>query len=118
PCKPDHPLVYWATYSNASDLLSSGVKIYTYENGFIHSKMCLIDDEMVSVGTANMDFRSFELNFEVNAFVYDEKLAKDLRVAYEHDITKSKQLTKESYANRPLSVKFKESLAKLVSPIL
>ncbi len=118
PCKPDHPLVYWATFSNASDLLSSGVKIYTYENGFIHSKMCLIDDEIVSVGTANMDFRSFELNFEVNAFVYDENLAKDLRVAYEHDITKSKQLTKESYANRPLSVKFKESLAKLVSPIL
>ncbi|GBV42511.1 cardiolipin synthase [Staphylococcus aureus] len=118
PCKPDHPLVYWATFSNASDLLSSGVKIYTYENGFIHSKMCLIDDEIVSVGTANMDFRSFELNFEVNAFVYDENLAKDLRAAYEHDITKSKQLTEESYANRPLSVKFKESLAKLVSPIL
>ncbi|ORO02428.1 cardiolipin synthase, partial [Staphylococcus aureus] len=54
----------------------------------------------------------------VNAFVYDENLAKDLRAAYEHDITKSKQLTEESYANRPLSVKFKESLAKLVSPIL
>jgi cardiolipin synthase len=53
------------------------------------------------VGTANMDFRSFELNFEVNAFVYDENLAKDLRAAYEHDITKSKQLTEESYANRP-----------------
>jgi cardiolipin synthase len=131
----------YMTFSNASDLLSSGVKIYTYENGFIHSKMCLIDDEIVSVGTANMDFRSFELNFEVNAFVYDENAlkslarfssytkaftskfnskllksifavptdAKDLRAAYEHDITKSKQLTEESYANRPLSVKFKES---------
>ena len=49
----------------------------------------VIDDEIVSVGTANMDFRSFELNFEVNAFVYDENLAKDLRVACEHDITKS-----------------------------
>ncbi len=74
-------------------------------------------DEIVSVGTANMDFRSFELNFEVNAFVYD-CLAEDLRVAYQHYMTKSKQLTKESYANRPLVVKFKESLAKLVSPIL
>jgi cardiolipin synthase len=54
-----------------TDTISSGVKIYTYENGFIHSKMCLIDDEIVSVGTANMDFRSFELNFEVNAFVLE-----------------------------------------------
>ena len=77
--------------STLVDILS---KFIPYENGFIHSKMCLIDDEIVSVGTANMDFRSFELNFEVNAFVYDENLAKDLRAAYEHDITKSNNLLK------------------------
>lgn len=77
PCKPDHPFVYWATFANAAQLLESGVHIYTYENGFLHSKVCLIDDEVVSVGSANMDYRSFELNFEVNAFVYDKDMAKN-----------------------------------------
>lgn len=118
PCKPDHALVYWATFSNAADLLDSGVKIYTYENGFIHSKMIIIDDEIFSVGTANMDYRSFELNFEVNAFVYDQKIAKELKIAYEYDIAKSEQLTKEKYEQRSLKVKTKEGIAKLVSPIL
>ena len=79
PCKPDHPFVYWATFSNAAALLDSGVHIHTYQNGFIHSKLCMIDDEVVSVGTANMDYRSFELNFEVNAFVYDKTIAQQLK---------------------------------------
>ena len=118
PCKPDHPFVYWATFSNAADLLDSGVNIYTYQNGFIHSKILMIDDEISSIGSANMDFRSFELNFEVNAFIYDEDIAKQLRQAFEKDIEQSKLLTKKVYDKRPLSIKFKEGLAKLISPIL
>ena len=118
PCKPDHPFVYWATFSNAADLLDSGVNIYTYQNGFIHSKILMIDDEVSSVGSANMDFRSFELNFEINAFVYDKEIAQQLRHAFEEDVKKSKLLTKEKYEQRPLSIKFKEDLAKLISPIL
>ncbi|AKC76328.1 phospholipase D/Transphosphatidylase [Staphylococcus haemolyticus] len=118
PCKPDHPFVYWATFSYAAELLNSGVKIYTYQNGFIHSKVMMIDDEICSVGSANMDYRSFALNFEVNAFIYDEEIAKEIRVAYEDDIKKSKLLTLEKYNNRSLSIKVKEDIAKLVSPIL
>lgn len=118
PCKPDHPFVYWATFANAAQLLESGVHIYTYENGFLHSKVCLIDDEVVSVGSANMDYRSFELNFEVNAFVYDKEIAKKIKQAYKEDIEKSKELTVESYRNRSLTIKIKEDLAKLISPIL
>lgn len=112
PCKPDHPFVYWATFSNAADLLDSGVNIYTYQNEFIHSKILMIDDEISSIGSANMDFRSFELNFEVNAYIYDKVIAKQLREAFEEDITKSNLLTKEKYENRPLSIKFKEDFAK------
>lgn len=112
PCKPDYPFVYWATFSNAADLLDSGVNIYTYQNEFIHSKILMIDDEVSSIGSANMDFRSFELNFEVNAYVYDKVIAKQLREAFEEDITKSNLLTKEKYENRPLSIKFKEDFAK------
>ncbi|EFU85048.1 cardiolipin synthase [Staphylococcus lugdunensis] len=118
PCKPDHPFVYWATFSNAAALLDSGVHIHTYQNGFIHSKLCMIDDEVVSVGTANMDYRSFELNFEVNAFVYDKTIAQQLKKAYQEDIKKSKLLTKEKYNQRSLKIKIKEDIAKLVSPIL
>ncbi|PTK67005.1 cardiolipin synthase [Staphylococcus borealis] len=118
PCKPDHPFVYWATFSNAAELLNSGVKIYTYQNGFIHSKVMIIDDEICSVGSANMDYRSFALNFEVNAFIYDESIAKQIRTAYEEDIKKSKLLTLDAYNKRSLSIKIKEDIAKLVSPIL
>ena len=118
PCEPDHPFVYWATFSNVADLLDSGVNIYAYQNGSIHSKILMIDDEVSSIRSANMDFRSFELNFEVNAFIYDKVIAKQLREAFEEDITKSNLLTKEKYENRPLSIKFKEGLAKLISPIL
>ena len=82
PCKPDRPFVYWSTFSNVAELLEYGVKVYTYQNGFIHSKMLMIDDEVSSVGSSNMDYRSFVLNFEVNAFVYDEQLAKKLKEAY------------------------------------
>lgn len=118
PCKPDHPFVYWATFSNAAELLESGVKIYTYQKGFIHSKVLMIDDEISSVGSANMDYRSFALNFEVNAFIYDKEVAKEIKEAYANDIENSKLLTKEKYNNRPLNIKIKEDIAKLVSPIL
>ncbi|PTK35466.1 cardiolipin synthase, partial [Staphylococcus nepalensis] len=69
PNKPDHPFVYFATLKNVASLLASGVKVYHYDNGFLHSKMMIIDDEVASVGTANMDHRSFTLNFEINAFI-------------------------------------------------
>ncbi len=96
PCKPDHPFVYWATFSNAADLLDSGVNIYTYQNGFIHSKILMIDDEISSIGSANMDFRSFELNFEVNAFIYDEDIAKQLRQAFEKILSNLNYLQKKN----------------------
>lgn len=118
PDMPDHPFVYWATYYHAAELLDSGVKIYTYNNGFIHSKTMVIDDEVASVGSANMDFRSFELNFEVNAFMYNKEIATELRKAFEHDITLSTELTKARYANRSFWIKMKEGFSKLITPIL
>ena len=113
PCKPDHPFVYWATFSYAAELLNSGVKIYTYQNGFIHSKVMMIDDEICSVGSANMDYRSFALNFEVNAFMMKKSLKKsELHMKM---TLKSKLLTFRKYNNRSLSIKVKEDIAKLVS---
>lgn len=118
PNKPDHPFVYWATYSNVGELIKVGAKVYTYENGFIHTKMVVIDDEVASVGTANMDMRSFELNFEVNAFIYDSKVATDLRRTFEEDMLVSNELTEEIYDQRVLWIRIKESISRLISPIL
>ena len=92
PGKGDHPFVYWVNLVNAGDLLDFGVKIYHYDkNAFLHAKTVVIDDEICSIGTANMDTRSFELNFEVNAFIYSEIIAKEQKGEFDKDILKLKK---------------------------
>ncbi|WP_019377184.1 cardiolipin synthase [Virgibacillus halodenitrificans] len=118
PDKPDHMFVYWATLSHAGELLKAGAKIYVYENGFIHAKTLVVDDTTASVGTANIDPRSFKLNFEVNAFLYDEKTAEQLRDAFEKDIPLAREITWEEYKKRPKIIQLKESVSRLISPVL
>lgn len=118
PDKPDHMFVYWATLSNIGELLRAGAKVYIYQNGFIHAKTLIADDAIASVGTANFDSRSFSLNFEVNAFIYDQQITKELRTTFEEDIQVSKELTLKDYQKRSLVIKIKESISRLLSPIL
>ena len=118
PNKPDHMFVYWATYSYVGELLKAGARIFIYDNGFIHAKTIVVDDELSSVGTANIDVRSFRLNFEVNAFLYDRKLSRELSRSFMEDRKLSRELTLEDYHRRPLMIKFKESISRLLSPIL
>lgn len=119
PGKGDHPFVYWANLSYAGELLSSGVKVYHYDkNAFLHAKAVVIDDEICSTGTANMDTRSFELNFEVNAFIYSDKIAIKQRNAFNEDLLKSNELTLTEYKNRSNYSKVKEAFSKLFSSLL
>ena len=118
PDKPDHMFVYWATLSNMGELMRAGAKVYIYENGFIHAKTLITDDALASVGTANFDSRSFRLNFEVNAFIYDQEKTHELRTVFEEDIQVSKELTLEEYQKRSFKIKLKESVSRLLSPIL
>lgn len=119
PSKPDHPFVYWASYSYAGELLKFGAKLYTYdEKSFLHAKTIVMDDAICSIGTANMDIRSFELNFEVNAFIYASEVAKKQRLIFENDMLNSKELTLDLYNSRSTSIKIKESISRLLSPIL
>lgn len=118
PSFPDHPFVYWASYSYVGELLAIGAKCYCYNRGFLHAKTIVVDGKIASVGTANWDVRSFKLNFEVNAFIYDEKTALSLLHLFEADIQNSNSLTYEKYLARPLFIKFKESISRLLSPIL
>ncbi|MEK4968816.1 cardiolipin synthase [Cytobacillus sp. FSL R7-0696] len=118
PNKPDHMFVYWATYSYIGELLKLGAKVLIYDNGFIHAKTIVIDDEIASVGTANIDVRSFRLNFEVNAFIYDRKIAEEVAASFYNDVRVSRNLTLDDYNNRSFYIKFKESISRLLSPIL
>lgn len=118
PNKPDHMFVYWATYSYVGELLKAGAKVYIYEKGFIHAKMIVIDDEASTVGTANIDVRSFSLNFEVNAFIYNRTISHELAEIFERDIFDCSELTLEQYNNRSNMIKFKESVSRLLTPIL
>ncbi|MBR6771607.1 MAG: cardiolipin synthase [Lachnospiraceae bacterium] len=118
PCKPDHPFVYWATYSYIGDLVMEGANCYTYNNGFLHAKGMIVDDKVMCYGTANMDIRSFALNFEVNAIVYDEGKAIEMRKHFEEDLKYSRQITKNIYVGRSLVIKGKEQMCRLLSPLL
>ncbi|NCB41837.1 MAG: cardiolipin synthase [Clostridia bacterium] len=118
PNQPDHPLVYWVTYSNVGSLLDSGVKVYVYDKGFMHAKSITVDGEVSSVGSANFDIRSFKLNFECNAILYDRAITKKLESEFEKDMMSSFRLTQLIYRNRSTWVKFRESIGRLVSDIL
>lgn len=118
PCKPDHPFVYWATYSYVKDLLEAGARCYIYENGFLHAKGVMVDGQVSCYGTANMDIRSFELNFEVNATIFDKGTTRRLEEAFLKDLENCKEVTKEVYEERGLIIRVKEQCSRLLSPLL
>ena len=118
PGHPDHFFMPWAASSYIGELLEVGIKVYRYQNGFIHAKTIVVDSTVMSIGTANLDIRSFKLNFEVNAFIFDDRIAKDGEMQFMKDIEESEEVTKEIYDNRSISIRIKESLIRLVSPIL
>lgn len=119
PGKPDHPFVYWANLSYAGELLNSGVKFYQYDKtAFVHSKLLMVDSLVSSVGTANMDVRSFKVNFEVNAFIYDKEVTQELEKEFIKDLDKCREITLEDYKKRSVKVKFYEAVSRLISPML
>ncbi|MCL2865670.1 MAG: cardiolipin synthase [Lachnospiraceae bacterium] len=118
PDKPDHPFVYWATYSYLGELVATGAKCYVYNNGFLHAKVLTVDGMVGTVGTTNMDIRSFRLNFEVNAVIYSERTVQRLDQAFENDITKCTRVTRKVYDQRGLYIRFKEQFSRLFSPLM
>jgi cardiolipin synthase len=107
-----------ATNSYLQVMLEAGVEVYRYKRGFIHAKTMVLDDEVCSVGTANMDYRSFEINFEVNAFIYDKEISKQLRMQFLTDLEDAEVLSLDSWEKRPIGRKLIESLSKLLAPLL
>ena len=117
PNKADHHFIYWINQYYVGELLRLGANIYRYENGFIHSKTILVDEEVVSVGTCNFDYRSFYLNFEINLNIYNKEIANSFKTQYYKDIAISKKLTFNDFKRRSIFTKVKESVCRLLSPI-
>jgi cardiolipin synthase len=94
------------------------VKIYEYTKGFVHAKILQVDNEFVSIGSANMDIRSFKQNFEINAIIYDANYSKEIHQQFEIDLLDCKQVELEEFRKRSTWQKNGESIARLVSPLL
>ncbi|WP_439425039.1 cardiolipin synthase [Oenococcus alcoholitolerans] len=118
PAKPDHPFVYRATEYYANEFLQQGATIYRYDHGFLHSKLLMIDDEIVSIGSANMDIRSFELAFEANAFIFSPDFACEIKKQIERDIDQSTLLTKEYFERQGFWMTLRQKFSRLLSPLL
>jgi len=115
---PDKKVAYWAAYSFFEELLKAGVKIYHYKSGFIHSKTISVDDKFCTIGTTNLDLRSFTTSHEVNAVIYDVATTKELRHDFIEDMKECTELTLEEYKNMSKFTKFRNSLSKLLAPLL
>ena len=114
----DSFLTQYASRSYFAELLRYGVEIYSYKKGFLHQKIIIVDGILASIGTANMDMRSFHLNFEVNVFLYGTSSIRDLVAHYEEDLAESVKLSPVQYYKRGLAERSKESFARLFSGVL
>jgi len=117
PGKSDSGVAYWNTMSYIDELLDAGVKVFLFADGFNHSKYILVDEVFSSVGSANVDMRSFELNFEIAALIYDEEFAGRLLKVFQSDIARSKRVSQTDWIHRKRINRYKESLARILGPL-
>ena len=118
PKKPDHRMVYLASFSYLPELETLGVKFYRYGDGFLHQKVILVDDTMASVGTANCDNRSFRLNFEITLAAADKTFVSQVEAMLLADFKRCVLATADDYEDRSLPFKTGVMLSRLLSPIL
>ncbi|MDM8153384.1 cardiolipin synthase [Bacteroides gallinaceum] len=118
PKRADAFIIHKGSLSYLDELMRAGVKVYLYRKGFLHSKVWVSDDEWASVGSTNMDFRSFEHNFEVNAFLYDREMALRLKEIFLADQKNSLSLSRKIWSKRSWKSKITESIVRLLAPLL
>lgn len=118
PQEADTRFAHLATRSFVKELLACRIKVYFYSQGFIHSKLIAIDDSLTIVGSSNMDVRSFEHNFEVNAFIYDKETCLNAKQIFQNDLNDCNQILAEEWNRRGRKQRFKESTCRLLAPLL
>lgn len=117
PGKSDSKVAFWSSLSYVQELLEAEIKVYQFQNGFNHSKIMMIDGSCSFVGSANMDIRSFEDNFEVAAIIYDEKISKQLEESFVKYLSNSIFITLEDWNRQPFKNNFMESFSRIISPL-
>lgn len=114
----DNPVPYWAAYTYMLDMMSAGAKVYLYQPGYMHAKTVSVDGLVCSVGSANMDIRSFNIDYEINAIVYDAAIARRLEADFEEDLKGCVLFNPRLYRKLPFSLRFRNASARLLSPLL
>lgn len=117
PSVPDSRVVYWASLSYLEGLLQAGVKVFLYQDGFIHAKVLIVDDKLATVGTANMDKRSLFSNFEQNAVLFDRHLVARLAGQFQLDLRRCRELEASEFKALPRWKKVREGAARLLAPL-
>lgn len=118
PRRSDSTILTYASRSYIEECLRAGVKIYLYDKGMLHSKTVVIDDNFCSIGSANIDFRSFEHNFEANMFIYSTEVNREMKRRFADDMRESSRVTAAAWRKRPVLHKSFESILRLLSPVL
>lgn len=113
-----NPVPAWADDTFILDVIGAGVRVFMYEKGYLHAKTISIDSEICSIGSANIDIRSFSINYEINAVLYDRQLAKELEKEFERDLADCIEFDPAEYQSRNVALRFKDSVARLFSPLL
>lgn len=114
----DSKFLQYASNSYVSEMLRSNIKVYLYTKGFLHAKSLVVDNEITSIGSTNFDSRSFEQNFEINAFIYDKEFCSENAKIFMNDIKDCKRVNLKTWIRRSIISKLIESIARLFSPIL
>lgn len=114
----DTPFVHSASLTFVEELINNDIEVHLYQKGVVHSKLIIVDEKVATVGSANVDYRSFDNNAEVNAFFFDESIARELKSYFEKDLQESRQVFLESWSERPWWQKLMGSVARLVAPLL
>lgn len=118
PGKSDTLFVHLASLSYVEELLENDIEVYFYEKGMMHSKVMIVDGEVCSVGTANMDYRSFDNNSEVNAFFFSKEVSEKLRQDFYADLKDARKVEPEEWKKRSLKIKLIGSIGRLIAPLL
>lgn len=117
PYKSDSRFVLWATMGYVATLLEAGIRVFLFQGGFNHSKVMMVDGKLATVGSANMDIRSFEDSFEVVSFIYNPEITQELECVFLRDTLQSKEIELEEWSQRSFVARIKHSFARLFSPL-
>ena len=108
----------WAGNTYLEEIVEAGVRVFLYEKGYLHAKIISIDSEICSIGSANIDIRSFSINYELNAVFYSERIAKELESDFERDLEHCSEFDPADYGKRGIAMRLRDSVARLLSPLL